>query len=98
MKGSASPLPRALDDPDQASHAWRRFRLLMRWMLLAAVLCAGAAIWWLDAGYGPLGWWTVAMTILGVVGSVMMAGALMGLIFLSSGTGHDESVSDRDAY
>jgi hypothetical protein len=26
----------------------------------------------------------------------MMAAALMGLVFLSSGTGHDEAVDDRD--
>ena len=90
--------PRALDNPDQARHAWRRFRYLMRWMALAAAVCAAAAIWWLSAAYGPLGWWTGAMTALGVGGSVLMASALMGLVFLSSGVGHDESVSDGDGY
>ena len=90
MKGSG--LPHALDDPDQARHAWRRFRMLMRWMWLAAALCAGAALWWLGSAYGPLGWWTVGMTVLGVGGSVALAGALMGLVFLSSGTGHDSNM------
>ncbi len=87
-----SVLPRALDDPEQARHAWRRFRRLMRWMWLAAGVCAGGALWWLWASYGPLGWWTIGMTVLGVGGSVAMAGALMGLVFLSSGTGHDSEV------
>ena len=66
--------------------------MLMRWMGLAAVMCAGGALWWLTTSYGPLGWWTTAMTVLGVGGSVLMAGALMGLVFLSSGTGHDGEV------
>ena len=64
----------------------------MRWMWLAAAVCAGAAMWWLWSAYGPLGWWTIGMTALGVGGSVAMAGALMGLVFLSSGTGHDSEV------
>ncbi len=87
-----APFPRALDDPDQARHAWRRFRLLMRWMWLAAGTCAGVAVWWLWSAYGPLGWWTIGMTTLGVGGSVGLAGALMGLVFLSSGTGHDSNI------
>ena len=95
MKGD---LPRALDDPDQARHAWRRFRMLMRWMWFAAALCAAGAIWWLSSSYGPLSWWTIGMAALGVGGSVAMAGALMGLVFLSSGVGHDESVAERDGY
>ena len=90
MKGSG--LPRALDDPEQARYAWRRFRRLMRWMWLAAAASAGGALWWLDASYGPLGWWAIGMTMLGVGGSVGMAGALMGLVFLSSGTGHDSNM------
>ena len=32
---------------------------------------------------------------LGVGASMMLMGALMGLVFLSNGTGHDESVIDR---
>lgn len=90
--------PRALDDPALAAHAWARFRMLMRWMLLAAALAAAGALWWLRATYGPLHWVTIAATIGGVIGTVMMAAALMGLAFLSSGTGHDENVRDGDAY
>jgi hypothetical protein len=49
-------------------------------------------VWLLGRVYGPLGWIATAATIGGVVGSVAMAGALMGLAFMSSGTGHDEAV------
>lgn len=33
-------------------------------------------------------------TFLGVGLTMMLMGALMGLVFLSSGTGHDESIDD----
>jgi len=36
----------------------------------------------------------VIATVLGVGFAIMLMAALMGLVFLSSGTGHDESVSD----
>lgn len=90
--------PRALDDPTQAAHAWARFRRILWWMLLAAALAAATAVTWLHAEYGPLNWVTVAATIGGVVGTVMMAAALMGLAFLSSGTGHDDNVQSGDGY
>ena len=35
-------------------------------------------------------------TALGIGFAMMLTAALMGLVFLSSGTGHDESVSDLD--
>ena len=35
-------------------------------------------------------------TALGVGFAVLLMAALMGLVFLSSGTGHDESVADGD--
>ena len=47
--------------------------------------------------YGPLGWVASAATVGGVFATVLMAGALMGLAFLSSGSGHDESVRDFEA-
>ena len=36
----------------------------------------------------------IIATAAGVGLSVMLGAALMGLVFLSSGTGHDESVTD----
>jgi hypothetical protein len=37
----------------------------------------------------------VIATVLGVGIAMMLMAALMGLVFLSSGTGHDESIDDR---
>ncbi len=88
--------PNGLDDPDYAAFAWARFRRILLWMGLATALVIAIAIVGLEHFYGPLGWIAILATIGGVGGSVMLAAALMGLAFLSSGSGHDESVDDID--
>ena len=82
----------ALDDPDYARFAWARFRNLMAWMTLAAAVCVGIVIATMAHVQGPLHLVTMLAIIGGVGGSVMLAAALMGLVFLSSGSGHDEDV------
>lgn len=94
--GSMADRPPGLDDPDYAAFAWSRFREVMAWMTLAAAVCAAAAIVAMALAYGPLNLVTMLALIGGVGGSVMLAGLLMGLIFLSSGTGHDERIDERD--
>ena len=91
-----SERPSGLDNPEQAAFAWRRYRRLLRWMTLFSLLCGLAAVFGLQFLYGPLSWVAIAAAIGGIGGSVLMASALMGLVFLSSGTGHDESVDARD--
>jgi len=46
--------PKGLDDPDQAAHAWGRYRNLLAWMILAAAICAAAAITGMAHLQGPL--------------------------------------------
>ncbi|WP_298670480.1 hypothetical protein [uncultured Sphingomonas sp.] len=84
----------ALDDPDYARFAWSRFRRILAWVGLIGVIAAIVSVWALGRIYGPLGWVATLATIGGVIATVLMAGALMGLAFLSSGTGYDESVDD----
>lgn len=85
-----------LDDPAHAAYAWGRFRAIMAWMVLVAAICSAAAIVALAWVQGPLPLVTMLAVLGGVGGSVVMAGALMGLVFLSSGTGHDENVDRFD--
>lgn len=84
-----------LDDPHRAKFAWKRFRSIL-WAMAAFSLAAGLAVaallWWTN---GPLPWIFVGMIVGGVWATIMMAALLMGLVFLSSGTGHDEQVDDR---
>lgn len=91
---STEPPSPGLDDPQYAAFAWRRFRRLFRWIALVAAGFAALAWWWIDSVYGPLGWVATLALFGGAFISVLMAGALMGLAFLSSGSGHDELVRD----
>ena len=83
-----------LDDPQQAAHAWARFRRIMRMMFLFTVflvLGALAVLYHEGAAYSVHVYLAVA---LGIGFTMLMAAGLMGLVFLSAGTGHDDSVGE----
>lgn len=85
-----------LDDPKTAAHAWARYKRLMRFMFL---LTTGVVIVALALIYRQTGMVSPHLfiaTALGIGFSMLLMSALMGLVFLSSGTGHDESVSEGD--
>jgi hypothetical protein len=88
--------PRGLNDPKYAAYAWARYRRIMKWMALASAGLVTAAIVALDHWYGPLSWITVLAAIGGFGGTALLTSALVGLVFLSSGTGHDEDVENID--
>ena len=84
-----------LDDPKNAAHAWNRFRQIMR--LLAAVtaltiLVVVSALW---VFYPEVSIHFFIAVALGIAMTMGLGGALMGLSFLSNGTGHDEAVDNR---
>ncbi len=83
-----------LDDPDYARFAWGRFRRLILWMALASSLAAGAGLTALRLLIGPVPLHMGIATGLGTFFSVMLAATLMGLVFLSNGTGHDDTIVD----
>lgn len=87
--------PQGLADPDYARFAWARYRRLMAWMICAGAVCSAAVIVVMADLQGPLRLVTMFAVLGGVGGSIVVAGALMGLVFLSSGTGHDEDVERR---
>lgn len=86
---------RDLSDPHYARFAWARYRRLMLWMTLFAAACVIAAILILQEIHGPIPIHMLIATILGIGLSVMLGAALMGLVFLSSGSGHDERIHDH---
>ncbi|HTG38553.1 hypothetical protein [Sphingomonas sp.] len=81
-----------LDDPEYARFAWTRFRRILGWMTVLALACAIGALVILYHWVGHMPIHMGIATFLGMFGTVMMGGALMGLVFLSSGSGHDDSV------
>jgi hypothetical protein len=84
-------------DLAQAARAWAHFRRAMRWTMLASLLTVAASLFWLWST-GPVGIHMLIATALGVGLSVMVAGALMGLIFLSDRSGHDDEAAHGDPY
>jgi hypothetical protein len=88
------PTKSALDDPDYAHFAWRRYRMLMKWMALASLCATAGGLFFLETLIGAIPIHMMIATAAGVFVSVLLASALMGLVFLSSGSGHDGSVHD----
>lgn len=84
----------SLSDPDYAAFAWGRYRRLMAWMTLVAAVTVGLVLWYLHHEVGVLPIPMIIATVAGVGLSVLLGTALMGLVFLSSGTGHDEEVDE----
>ena len=76
--------------------AWSRYRKMMKWMALAAAIAAGLAVAYLKATSDAMPWQMVLATIAGVGLSVLLGTALMGLVFLSDRSGHDEAASGQE--
>lgn len=90
-----APPPRSpLEDPETGAHAWARYRRLMRFMGLVTLLVVAVALFAVYLQSGLVSIHLYIATALGVGFATMLMAALMGLVFLSSGTGHDESVHD----
>jgi hypothetical protein len=88
-------IPRSpLDDPHAAAFAWARYRRIMRWMMLVTVTLVIGAVIILYRHSGEVSIHMYIATALGIGGVMLLGSALMGLVFLSSGTGHDESIID----
>ena len=85
-----------LDDPQTAAHAWARYRRLMRAMFAATtgVVIIALALLYREVGMVSVHFFIA--TALGIGAAMLLMSALMGLVFLSSGTGHDEAVEDLE--
>jgi hypothetical protein len=92
------PIPPRRPAPDQlerASLAWARYKRMMKWMVLAAAVTVLLALAWLWSDTGELSIHMAIATIAGVGLSVLVGTGLMGLVFLSNSSGHDEAASGR---
>ena len=86
-------VPRSpLDDPHAAAFAWARYRRIMRWMMLITITLVIGAVVILYRHSGEVSIHMYIATALGIGGVMLLGSALMGLVFLSSGTGHDEAI------
>ncbi|GGC28560.1 hypothetical protein GCM10011371_15150 [Novosphingobium marinum] len=87
--------PSPLDDPKTAAHAWARYRRLMKWMMLVTVTMVVGSLYVLYRSNGLVSIHFYIATALGIGFAMLLTSALMGLVFLSSGTGHDGAISDK---
>lgn len=84
-----------LEDTETAAYAWARYRLMMKrlGLLTAAIVALALAALWKTGSAESLHFYIA--TAIAIAGVMLLTGALMGLVFLSAGTGHDEAVEDR---
>ncbi len=84
-----------LDDPENAAYAWARYRQIMRMLLAVTIATVLLAVGLLYAFNGAISVHFYIAVALGIAFTMLLGGGLMGLAFLSHGTGHDESVDNK---
>jgi hypothetical protein len=84
-----------LDDPEKAAYAWARYRRIMRLMFGITVGVVLIAIALLYDGESEQSIHFYIAVALGIGFTMLLTSALMGLVFLSNGTGHDEAVDNN---
>lgn len=87
--------PQGLDDPRYRAFAWARYWRVMRAMTIVSLAAVPVALGFLWYASGPMPLHMGIAVGLAVFFSLLLGAALMGLVFLSSGSGHDEAVIDR---
>ncbi|VAW04157.1 hypothetical protein MNBD_ALPHA04-2415 [hydrothermal vent metagenome] len=88
------PSPSRLDDPLYASVAWSRYWRLIRWMGALSLVCVVIALSIMHYLHGFVSIHIYIATAGAVFFALMLMAVLMGLVFLSSESGHDESIND----
>ncbi len=86
--------PSRLDDPQYAKFAWARYWRLMRWMMGITTLVTGLILGLFYWQNGMISIHFYIATAGAIIGSMGLTAALMGLVFLSSGSGHDDAIDD----
>ncbi len=77
--------------------AKKRFKQLLGLMLILTLVVLAMAFAWLASTGTPLTVHFVIAVTIAVIGSLMLAAALMGLVFFSNASGVDEDQSKGDS-
>jgi hypothetical protein len=89
-------MPRqSLDDPGYRAFAWARYWRILRGMTVLALVAVPVSLGALYWGGGAFPLHMGIAVGLAVFFSLLLGAALMGLVFLSSGSQHDEEAGER---
>jgi hypothetical protein len=86
------PDPHPLETP---AAAWAHFRRMMRWTgeLALGMIAVVWVILFYEFGFVSIHLYIASALGIGLM--IMLLGALMGLVFLSHRTGHDDTIIDK---
>ncbi|HEY9554539.1 hypothetical protein [Allosphingosinicella sp.] len=87
------PIPPKLD---RAALAWARYKRLMSWMAIAAVVAVLLSLVHLKGAGRPVPVHMMIAALAGVGLTVLLGTALMGLAFLGNASGHDDAASGKE--
>ncbi|GAA4751369.1 hypothetical protein GCM10023264_17550 [Sphingomonas daechungensis] len=83
-------MPRPDPVSDRRLSVLKKFRRIMKWMALFSIIVAAIAVLLVIRGEKGIQIHMMIATALGAGLSVLLAGALMSLVFISADTGHDD--------
>src|SRR3954452_2857048 len=90
-KGKAMPQPDPVPSPTHSM--MRRFWRIFRLLAVLSIVIAAIGVWLVTRGAGEVHASLIIATALGIGLTVLVGTGLMTLVFISTSTGHDESVS-----
>ncbi len=85
-------------DYERAAAAWARYKRTMRWMALVAIVCVLLSLIYLKSFGDPVPIHMVIATAAGVGLMVLVGTGLMGLVFLSNRSGHDDEANRGESH
>jgi hypothetical protein len=88
--------PTPAEEQARTALAWLRYKKLMSWMALAALIAVLLALLYLQLSLGAVPIHMLIATVAGVGLSVLLGTALMGLVYFSNHSGHDDIVAPAD--
>jgi uncharacterized membrane protein len=88
------PVPPSIQ---RTADAWARYKRLMSWMAVAAFVAVLLALIYLKSSGEPVPIHMMIATIAGVGFSVLLGTGLMGLVYFSNNSGHDEGAHQNAA-
>jgi RsiW-degrading membrane proteinase PrsW (M82 family) len=89
------PIPgKGRPDYGRAAAAWQRYWAIMRWMALLSVVTVLLSLIYLKSSGRPVPIHMLIATAAGVGLTMLVGTGLMGLLFVSNRSGHDEE-ADR---